>query len=410
MLRGIRQLGFLFLFLPLVFVQCIETDSGAEALTTSGEESPAGVIEVEVGTNVGNPTTPTKNSVTFITSTEVQDIEDFVADVPVDETEASNGGPPINEIFPMTSSNCKPIIEPDKGFVSQQCNVTPDEVHLGMAALWLTDCSNDGPTFCHNKLATSVTQRVELYNGPPIDMLISSAGMEFSGINNIDEKILARGAQAVTTYIGLKLPDSDEIISYLRGKSVRICTSPDEYLDDETMEAYCGTPGIKFGQMTFDIDGDGFYGYINMDTLTPDFAEETETPLPDDKYAQFSTSFLRVIKNDTASVGYYPFTDTSFYDVAGFYAPLIPTFSPQEISSDTSHKFTLSFDITGVTKFMDGMMSHVLGQNTCVEGVVPGKTLCNGVTNSDEGSFGWYNPFYDAGLYNESPKVEFLIE
>jgi hypothetical protein len=344
-----------------------------------------------------------------VTSTDVQDIDEVI-DVNIDvaaaptqsEIPASNGALPASE-------GCMPIDHPEQGLVTQQCHVTPDELRMGVAALWITDCIDaDGVSvFCHNKLATAVTQRVELYNGPPIDMVVSSAGMEFPSVNDISETITARGVQMVTTYIGIKLPDSEKIISYLRGKSLRICTTPDE-LDDETREAYCGTPGVQFGQVTFDIDGDGVFGYMNTTTLTSDSAEETLTPPSDGDYDEFADSFLNTLKKVTP-MGYYPFTDASFDGGAGFYAPLIPTFSPQEISVDTTHKFTVSFDVTNVAKYIDGMMSHLLGLPTCVEGVVTGKTTCNGTT-SDEGSFGTYNPFYDAGLYSESPKVEFLIE
>lgn len=398
MLRRIRRLNyFLFLFLPLVFMHCVEEDSDA----VSGGAEASGVIDTEVGTNVGNPTTPTKNSVVFITSTEVQDIDEVIVD---------SGIPVSSEAPPVANEGCMPIIQSDNGLVSQQCYVTPDELHMGVAALWLVDCAdaNGAAVFCHNKLATSVIQRVELYNSEPVDVVISSTGMELSSVNDISETITARGVQMVTTYIGIKLPDSEKIISYLRGKSLRICTTPDE-LDDEMREAYCGTPGVQFGQVTFDINGDGIFGYIDMTTLTPDFAEETSASPSDGEYDEFVDSFLNTLKKNVTPMGYYPFTDISFDGGAGFYAPLIPTFSPQEISTDTVHKFTVSFDITNVIKYVDGMMAKFLGQATCVEGVVPDKTTCNGTT-SDEGSFGTYNPFYDAGLYSDSPKVEFFIE
>lgn len=413
--RRIRQIGFLLFLLlsPLVFTQCLEPES--DAVTGGGDEA-AGVIETEVvGTNVGNPTTPTKNSVMFITSTDVQGIDDVVIDVAANEAADPTQSeiPASNEAFPVASEGCMPIIQPEKGLVSQQCHVTP-ELRMGVAALWLVDCADaDGvPIFCHHKLATSVTQRVELYNGEPVDMAISSTGTELA-VNDIAETITARGLQMVTTYLEVKLPDTDKMISYLRGKSFHICTSSD-LLDAATREAYCdGTSGIQFGQVTFDIDGDGIFGFIDLTTLTSDFAEETLEPPSDPKYDEFANSFLRVLKLEATSLdiapGYYPFTDTSFYDVAGFYAPLIPTFSSQEISPDATHKFTVSFDVTDVLKYVDGMMGHILGLPVCVEGVIPDKTTCNGTT-SDEGSFGTYNPYYDAGPYIESPKVEFLIE
>lgn len=326
-------------------------------------------------------------------------------------TTTSSGG---NSVSPIQAQTVTPsesyCVESGEnagsGSLTQTCTATPDDYNLGILAIYLVDCqdaSSTSVTCDASSGFTTVNARVEIYKGSQVDMSVTNTASTFSGsLTSLSSSATVGGIQIVTAYyIEQKFPadgttEGDKIMSALRGESYRICTTPD---GDANMATRCGQSDAEMGDYLIDLDDDATFNYMSA----PDAAtvSEVTTGRPasyDDEFNDSHFSDHQVCFAGSACE--YEYTETSWYDVAGHFALLIPV-GASVATLDASKSYTLSgsINIANTFQWTDGADAELADASTCVEALIPPDTCASlGKTDKDSGSVGVYNPFYDTAF------------
>lgn len=409
-------------------IDSAETEVG----TNVGNPNVPSSGDTAVGTNVGNPNTPIKavvtNSLVFRTSVEVSadgtegdsteasesSADDGSSDNDGGASEAEAGGD-SHEGVTASSSDCTPIaFDTDQHVaVSQECSVTPADYELGILAVYLISCADGAgdASVCQPKDISGITARATLYDGEQVDVAVTADGVGFPeelAVLSDGTTMTAGGLQVVTAYVGQKFPDAAtdpgeaaKVAPYLQGKVFRICTTP-EAVGEEVMLARCGNAKAKLGDLLVDLDGDGAFGFVNLDTLAEGFAEETSTP-PED-YTGFVDWFLTNVEGGAVSL----YTSTDDYATEGYFAQMWPFESLVNADDATSNVFDVTVGIADTVSFTDGRAGRSgSGGDTCVSALF--EAGCR-MGDDDPASVGVYDPYYDSGLTVQAPLPSVTVE
>lgn len=409
-------------------IDSAETEVG----TNVGNPNVPSSGDTAVGTNVGNPTTPIKaavtNSLVFRASPDVaadgtavqssdageSSTDDAASDSDEGVSDAEESGD-SHEGVTASSSDCTPIaFDTDQHVAaSQECSVTPADYELGILAVYLISCADGAgdASVCQPKDISGITGRATLYYGDQVDVAVTADGVGFPeelAVLSDGTSMSAGGLQVVTAYVGQKFPDAAtdpeeaaKVAPYLQGKVFRICTTP-EAVGEETMLARCGNAKAKLGDLLVDLDSDGAFGFVNLDTLAEGFAEETPTP-PED-YAGFIDWFLTNVEGGAVSL----YTSTDYYATAGYFAQMWPFESLVTADDATSNVFDVTVGIADTVSFIDGRAGRSgSGGDACVSALF--ESECR-MGDDDSASVGVYDPYYDSGLTVKAPLPSVAVE
>lgn len=324
----------------------------------------------------------------------------------------------VSALVTITEDYCEEATENEPtGSETQYCTGTPDNYNMGILAIYLLDCKNaDSESIvCGSSSVSSIT-RTTLYDGTQVDMTISNSGGSFTGtIEEITEDVSVGGIQVVTSYIEQVFPtegdEANKVMASLRGTTYRICQTPDD--DSDNMETRCGHADAQRGDYLVDLDDDGTFGFITNVTET-EFEESDTRPdsydnFNDENFTRQDVCFNSFIEDDDfdCSNEYTTGTD-GFYSIAGFFAPILPTSSVQSLSVNGSYAISIEFDITDTFAWTDGADGPVADGDTCV-GAISSECEEDSEDDSDSGSPGVYNTFYDTAFLPLVPSVEVTI-
>lgn len=339
------------------------------------------------GTKVSNPAPETpKNTITFATVTSDTSSEASTSPAPSIKTAITSVAAATRKVVTPSESYCSasPTAE------TQICSITSGTFHAGILAIDFNECvDSDGAiTTCRPGFINfENTQRLSLYNAAQVDMTFDTAGVEFGGdLAEITGDISMGGVQIVLAYFGETFPsngaEAEKIIESLRGKTYRVCTTPDDQVDDATMLTRCGNAEAQEGDFML-VNSDGTTTAFFDETAVTAASIGTTTTRPAD-YSRFNLEFYSQI---TLSDDQY--TTTAFYGVAGYFAPLFPTTDLISLSTGLFYDVALTLNVFAGFQFTDG----AAGDNPpCVSAVsdVP----C--VPDTDPDTAGVYHPFYDS--------------
>ncbi len=386
------------LLILLSLIVLLSSCSSSSVTTDIPEEA-----QTEVGSIVGMPTRPSKNSLIF------QAIIDVSADTTSDQTATATATTTDAAILAEPTPAFSPLCQldlaldtPESGqWGTQVCQVQNADYLMGVLAVYLASCvdQNGVETVCDAVDGVTVASRETLYDGDPVDLKITKEQLYFpAAITDFQATIGFRvgGLQIVTSYLGHVFPDEatkpDEatmIVPYLRGKAYRICTTPHSQVDADTMAAHCGNAQAQFGDLLIDMDGDGRFGFFDVTLITPDAAVESQTR-PDD-YSLFVVNNIADITPTNYHGGLFA-TDTVFYDIAGYLAQALPFKNVYEFTNaDVESSILTKLYTLGSLGFVDGARAIWEQKSICVAAVSP--DACE--EDADPASVGIYNPYYD---------------
>lgn len=392
--------GILLVALFLAVSSCApaeEMTSGS--VSTGGDETSTSVVDTaampedeasddggELGTIVGSPT-GTKNSMLTIKTLSATDA---TSEDSSDEKCRSDSGENAN---PNT----------------QKCVGTPQEYLANISAIYLVSCLDGAglSVACNSPAVAAIGERVPVHTKDLTELKADDAGATIEiSLVGLDTERGFGGLQFVTQFIEQKFPsdsdpDADRITAHLRGKAYRMCTTPHDVVSQEDMAALCGQAEARRGDLLFDIDGDGAYGFADVDMLAADAVTETVTR--PDRYEIFVA--LDLVSGTRAYSGHpeFEYSDgASFGGVAGYFAPIFSFASVTSISPDASYDVTASLDFRNTFEFKDGAVSHG-DADICVEALAD-EACPNG--DDDPASVGQYNPFYDGLLVFKTPTID----
>lgn len=368
-----------------------DTSVDGSAATDEGESTDGG----ELGTIVGNPTgTKPKLRLTVKTLSIGSDTAGTAADSSsseekcrADSGESSNG---------------------EAQRTTQKCVGTPREFRSDITAVYLVSCVSVAgeDVTCDSSQVVAISERVPVFSGGLAQLRADDEGATLDmDLAALDRERKFGGVQIVTRFIEQEFPsdpdaDADMIALHLKGKSYRLCTAPDDAVSTEEMLALCGQAQARRGDVLFDIDGDGNFGFVDVDVLTPNAITETSTR--PDRYEIFVDSDLVTMGRAFSGHPEFEYTDgDGFGDMAGYFAPILPFASVTTVSLDTSYDITATIDIRNTFEFLDG------GYGLGYDGICVGALASEGCANGDDDpeSVGQYNPYYDGMLVFKTPSA-----
>lgn len=367
MMRG----SFIFGWILCVFLGACQ---GSGALSQTEEDT----LLPQAGSIAGNPTIP-KTSVTF-------------------KTTAS------------ASPECIPYdIDHTPASRSQICSLTPQHYNMGILAMYLIRCKDDSGklTACSSLDTTEVTAWTELYQGEPVDLVVDENGTVFSQpVQLLEVDGTFSGIQMVVSYVEQRFPDEEndpeeaaKVMADLRGKAYRLCLTPENHVDAETLFSNCGNDQAHRGDYLVDINEDGFFGFIDTSQLSATRVTEVALrPLDYDRFQKIVAFFYQHDRGDEARNSLFH-THHKYFDVDGYFSPFFGFDEPIQLQSDTGYDFDITFDLTGMFRFLDGAGTGVSRKDLCIADISTSGCLEG---DSDPLTPGVYNPFFDEWYTNVS--------
>lgn len=308
---------------------------------------------------------------------------------------------------------CEPAPENESmGSLTQTCSATPDDYSLGILGIYLVACDDaaGSDTPCRHGYA-SIADRFELFQGDQQDLSITSVMNAFQpDLAHLSGAFIAGGIQIVTAYVEQAFPtdgtsEGDRIAAALRGKRYRICTTPTA-VGTAAMSTRCGNGEAQMGDYLVDLDGDGSFGFLQIDDATT-VSELRSRPagylLHDEYFADQEVAFAGLAVNE--------YTTSSFYGTAGYFAPLIAFPALQTMHPENQYNVDLTFVLDNSFHWTDGAPGELADADTCVEAlIVPETCVGEGKSgDSDPVSVGVYNPYYDTAFLPGSPSVQVTV-
>lgn len=382
--------GILVVFFLLCFMTACQSGSGQATEESTSE------LSTEVGSIVSLPATPTKNSVIFtLTEEDSEQSQTPDAEAAFNCVPATTTGDAFGNIFiPET----------------QMCPINKADFTLGVLALYFTSCADASgvESHCDPLSIHSVAERATLYDGTQvsvtqIDLRVSelqnlfpadvTAFGDFSGFR-------AGGLQVVTAYIGHIFPDAtshpDEakaVASYLQGKAYRVCTTPSESVDSDTMLTRCGQAEAEEWDLLVDLDGDGHFGFLDVTLLSQGYGVESDTR--PENYSQYRNHFLHQIF-PTDDVAKLLSTNETFYGTTGYVAPIFPFEDIAAIEENDDRNLLVQIHQEGSLRFMDG------GRAAWEKGSVA-------IPDDDAETPGLYDPYFDLFPFIKLPNASVIF-
>lgn len=319
----------------IVSSTAIESLTGQQN-TDAASESDVGEASLEVGTVTGNPTSKPVRQVVLQTV------------VMAAEPEVDDDGTSTDEY-----SYCSPFALDESGLlVSYSCQVTPAGYNLGVKKITLASCStkNAEAVGCSDESAATASVVTDMFvagEGAIQRIDIGDQATTFDFESSTDAVASAGGFLFTVSYIEQRLPgdsiNPDEAIKIhpdLQGASYRICTTS-EAAGFEAMASYCGHSLAQMGDILWDLDGDGKFGFMTIDN-----GPLVESDARSDDYA--SMNALDILRHDTQADLVPMFPGDAFVTLmAGFDAVA-------EASEGDGFSVNITFDITDTLSFLDG--------------------------------------------------------
>ncbi|MCP5463398.1 MAG: hypothetical protein H7A33_00045 [Deltaproteobacteria bacterium] len=336
---------------------------------------------------------------------------------------SSQNGSISGGMFSVTASEdyCRAA---ESGGETQDCFATPENYNLGVLAVYLVECTDDdgNALLCTSSDVTNI-ERTAIYNGTQVDTTVTDAGTDFAEeLNEISSSVEAGGIQIVTAYIEQVFPEVDESVdndadkfsSNLQGVTYRICQTDEDEVDADTMETRCGNAEARRGDYLMDIDGDGIFGFIDVDTLTTSNIEETSTrpddynDFNDENFVSGNVCFGRVAGAEEGGDCSEEYTTASIYGTPGYFAPLMSFSAVQTFDANTVATIAVEFDITNSFMWTDGSDGPIPSNDVCVGAV--SDTCTEGSQDDDDSTtVGVYNVLLDNAFLPQSPTVSLTV-
>lgn len=338
------------------------------------------------------------------------------SNVAVDFTTGSGSTSNLSAAVTVSDDYCVEASENEPtGSETQSCTATPENYNLGILAIYLVDCVDaDGVSVaCSSDDFASVGSRTAIYNGDQVDTVISAEGDDFDGeFTDIEGTVNVGGVQVVTAYVEQNFPasgdEADKVMEDLQGKAYRICLTDENLVDEDTMETRCGLSDARKGDYLVDLDGDGVFGYI--DNVTADSLEEVSTRPAD--YNNFNDDHFasnQVCFRDEGGDCSDEYTSETFYGVANYFAPIMSLSEVATLDQDALTAVTVTLDITDTFLWTDGADSELADADTCV-GEISDECVQGSFDDSDSGSVGVYNIFYDTAFLPQVPTITVEVD
>lgn len=306
---------------------------------------------------------------------------------------------------------------------TQNCSVTPKGYDLGILAIYLVTCTDDEGTdlVCTSSDVTTIT-RTEIYNGTQVDMTISDTEADFTGtFTELTEDVTAGGIQIVTSHIKQQFPestddDADAILASLQGTTYIICQTDEDEVDAATMETRCGHEEALRGDYLVDLDDDGVFGFIDVDNVTASGIQEADTrpsnynDYNDENFTANGVCFGGVAGAEEGGdcSEEYTTTASTFYGTPNYFAPLMSFSEVQTFSATTEQTISIEFNVSNSFQWTDGADGPLPSAETCV-GAISDQCVAESEDDSDSGSVGVYNPFYDNAFLPQGPSVTVTV-
>jgi hypothetical protein len=365
----------------------------------------------EAGTSIGNPVeptpTPTASKLTFTTSS----------------SSSSSNDASLNFAITASEDYCR-----ESGFTnftgaqSQHCTGTPVGYNMGILGIYLVECHDKegNPVLCDSSDLYSVHKRIKVYDGDQVNLEIGEDDEEFSGdLEDISDDMTITGIQFVLAHFGQKTNSEDvseteaaKVAEHMQGITYRICTSPHEEIDDEDlMEERCGNKNAELGHNLVDMDGDGDFGFFDLSSMTASSVSEASSE-PTSGYdvftdASISNQVIMFVEpdDDSGLDQSVSWTDGEFYDVEGYFAPIFSLAEITEVEEDKYYEIAVSINIDDTFEWVDGADGSSPTAATCVQAVTD--VECS--PDTDPGSVGVYNPYYDSLFLPASPETSVTV-
>lgn len=337
--------------MALTILLCAACQSGGDQAT---EESALEEATTEVGSIVSLPASPTKNSVIFtLTEEDSEPSETPDAEAAFNCVAATMTGDALgNQFLPET----------------QMCPINKADFTLGVLALYFTSCTDasEVESLCDPLSVRAVADRATIYDGTQV--LVTQVDLRVSELQNLFPADIALfgdfagfragGLQVVTAYIGHVFPNEashpDEakaVASYLQGKAYRVCTTPSEGVDSDTMLIRCGHAEAQEWDLLVDLDSNGSFGFLDVNSLAQNYGTETDTR--PENYSQYQTHFLHQIF-PTEDVAKLLTTDGAYYATPGYVVPIFPFEDIATIEENDDRNLLVQIHQEGSLRFMDG--------------------------------------------------------
>lgn len=383
------QLQKRFWLIALVFCFAINACATSSSLDipTEDEKVP------EVGTSSGNPSLP-KTTITM---------KSFGPE--------TNSGPAFlvgNSSHPY----CSPFIGNEQwGHETQLCHVRPQKYQMGILAIDLIECTKDGAvSTCQG--ADTISKRVRIYSGSQVNQLIDNAGVSFDGtLTEPAEDLQVGGIQVVVAHIMQYFPEETgnkveaaKLHPSVQGMHSLLCTTPENEVTDEVMQERCLNVQAQRGDILIDQNHDGTSGFFFVGDVGLDI--NYEIPLRPKRYEDIvgHNGFMDGNINSTTIEPTPEFTDGSFYDIPGYYAPVLSLKTVVNHKADTGLNYLVAFKLDETIGFLDGFGSmHRQKKPVCVAAIAD-----SGCPHGDDDpkSVGIYDPRADGVYQIRTPQVE----
>ncbi|MCB1215506.1 MAG: hypothetical protein KDK66_08535, partial [Deltaproteobacteria bacterium] len=227
--------------------------------------------------------------------------------------------------------------------------------------------------------------------------------------------------QIVTAYIKQQFPeatdtDGDKILESLQGASYLICQTDENEVDTATMSIRCGREDAMRGDYLVDLDGDGVFGFIDVDNITSTgIAETASRPSNYNDYNDENFTANGVCFGGVAGAleggdctEEYTTESADFYGTPNYFAPLMSFSEVQTFAAGSTSTVNVEFNIVDSFEWADGADGPIPSNGICV-GSISDACSEGSLDDDDPESVGIYNPFYDNAFLPQGPTVQITV-
>ncbi len=295
--------------------------------------------EAEVGTTVGNPVPIKKLGITFSLD---ETPETTLAD---DE---------------KSDPHCRHLPPKKNHAGAKRCHATPAKLEMGVLGVSLASCRDQSgiEIICDDATAIQIEDQAELHQGQLLALSLDGGETSFD-LNQapMSESISVGGMRLTTAYIGYTLPDLQTdptgaalFDPALQGITFRVCLSPDDKLSADEMTAYCGSAHSKKGDLLFDLNRDGVFGFVGGDENT---GLTENTARPENYFYSILKDLRETYRRHAATYTDALFSGTDQNGNSGFLSQLLPFDSVTALNLSEVAGFSVTYDVTSTIKFVD---------------------------------------------------------
>ncbi len=327
----------------LAFLIALGASSCSPSLQLEGDPQ---LIETEVGTNVGNPSIPSSSLNVAFKSKSIDEVD-------------------------LKEALCKNIEGPHGRRTYSKCPLTP-KLELGVMQMHALNCPDLSCADSLEKIQNDLSLKIQtpLYQGSLVAMTLSEDAVTFPEplLPFITDEVKeVTGMHLLLAYIDFTLPQTEKVAEHLRGIECRICLTDKDTLNDAVaMKEFCHHSEAKRGAMLCDINHDGDFGFINQESIGPDFVEEIVN-IPNQYIAYQETAMHAALesllkKNLELNV----INGASAQPYSSFIMPLK---SRRTLAPGNNYNFLITFDPHNSLYFFDSWREPIVGPDLDAEHV-----------------------------------------